>query len=293
MKTFWSLEPFHQDNKRLKGMYELLKAISGAKSNITAGFVVTRTENELNLAFNVEAHERFTKYPRELLKKKLVKANASLPDKNIVVYDYPTYSTTKAADKLLELAKKKNAKVIALYTHALTGFKRLLMGSFAETLLHRSKTHLLIVTPECSFSKSVKNILFASDFERHTKDNVLFLLDLAKTLKAKLTILHVGELIHDSTFDGESAEARAYHRNVHTVSQWIDHEANKKGVQCEVKISTEIAPIDELILKEAKKSDADLVATAAKVGPLAALMGGSITRNVVRASTKPVLVLKN
>jgi nucleotide-binding universal stress UspA family protein len=41
-----------------------------------------------------------------------------------------------------------------------------------------------------------------------------------------------------------------------------------------------------------KKKKIDLVAVSAKIGPMAALIGGSITRQIVRGSQVPVLVLK-
>jgi nucleotide-binding universal stress UspA family protein len=42
-----------------------------------------------------------------------------------------------------------------------------------------------------------------------------------------------------------------------------------------------------------KKNQMDMIAVCAKVGPVAALMGGSVTRQIIRKSSLPVLVLKN
>jgi len=44
--------------------------------------------------------------------------------------------------------------------------------------------------------------------------------------------------------------------------------------------------------RRAKRTRADLVAVCAKSGPLAGAMGGSVTRQILRASDTPVLVIK-
>ena len=57
-------------------------------------------------------------------------------------------------------------------------------------------------------------------------------------------------------------------------------------------VSSEMRSVTEMALKLAKKTKSDLIVVAAKSGAMTALMGGSITRQVVRESAKPVLVLK-
>jgi nucleotide-binding universal stress UspA family protein len=52
------------------------------------------------------------------------------------------------------------------------------------------------------------------------------------------------------------------------------------------------APISERVLARARRVDADLVAVFAKSGPLAGFMGGSVTRQILRAAATPVLVIK-
>jgi nucleotide-binding universal stress UspA family protein len=47
-----------------------------------------------------------------------------------------------------------------------------------------------------------------------------------------------------------------------------------------------------LILSQAQRVHADLLLVFAKSGRLAGFMGGSVTRQVLRASVAPVLVLK-
>ena len=51
-------------------------------------------------------------------------------------------------------------------------------------------------------------------------------------------------------------------------------------------------PVTKLILARAKQVEADVLLTVAKAGRLAGLIGGSVTRQVLRAASVPVLVIK-
>jgi nucleotide-binding universal stress UspA family protein len=63
-------------------------------------------------------------------------------------------------------------------------------------------------------------------------------------------------------------------------------------VDCDAVIRDDILPKTDLILKEAKASQADVVAVHSKSGPLRRLILGSVARQVVRAAKVPVLVVR-
>lgn len=292
MKALWAYEPFHQDQKRTSGMYELLRQLVGSPSNIEVGFVVTGMEANLNLAFDVPYEERFSLYPRRLIKESLKKAKISVDDKRIHVVEYETFSNTKAVDQMLGLAKSRKAGLIALYTQSREGFQRFMLGSFAETTIHRSSTDLLLVSPKVEFSNKVKNVFFMSDFTPASKKDLQRVIQICKQLKASLTVFHAAEVIYSWSLDENSPKVKAYRRKVEKTKTWIDQACRRASVKCDVIVSSEMSSTSEIALREAKRSKSDLLVVAAKSGPRAALMGGSITRKLVRASVKPVLVLK-
>ena len=292
MKALWAFEPFHQDDTRTKGMHSTLRQLAGSSSNIEVGFVVTRTEGELSQAFDVPAEERFSTYPKKLTEKALRKAKVPIEHGKIHVVDYPTLSNTKAVDQLLGLAKSRNADLIAMYTHSRKGFARLVLGSFAETAIHRSKVSLLLVNPKCSFSKTIKSIFFASDFAPASKKNLKRVLLLCRQVRAKLTVFHQAEIIYKWSMDESNPKIHAYRRKVNRMQEWIKQECQRSGVSCAVIVKSEFSATSDLAIKTAAKAKADLIVVAAKSGPTAALMGGSITRQIVRGSNKPILILK-
>lgn len=57
-------------------------------------------------------------------------------------------------------------------------------------------------------------------------------------------------------------------------------------------IDADFDATSDFILASAAKFKADLIVMSAKASPALALMGGSISRKVVRAAEVPVLVLK-
>jgi nucleotide-binding universal stress UspA family protein len=292
MKALWALEPFHQEKAQVKITYGLLKQFVSKPKNLEIGYIVTRHENELNLAFDIPYEERFSSYPLKILNKSLQKAKVKIPGKNIHVIDFETFSTTKAVDRLLSLTKSRGSDLLALYTHAHHGFIRFTMGSFAETAIHRSKISLLLVNPKTHFSTNIKRIFFATDFSPSAKKHFKKVVEICKQLKSDLVVFHQAEVIYKWSLDESNPEIKAYREKVKQKQSWIEQECKHVGIVSKVIVASEFTGTTDLILKNANKEKADLIVLSAKTGPFAALMGGSITRQVVRGSTKPVLILK-
>lgn len=293
MKILWGLEPFHQDSIRLKGMHALLKQIAGKKGLVLkVGFVATRTENEIALAFNIPIEERFTDYPHRLLKESLKKSKIVISDKDIVVEDCETISTTKAVDTLLTLAKKKQSELVALYTHSRRGLKRFLLGSFAETAVHRSQLNLLIAGPDTKFSAKLKTLFYMSDFSSENKNNLSRVINFAQITGAKLVVFYVPNLAYFWPKSESTPEIEKYRSSVEVIKEKFESESRKSKISCQVIIATKAVPILELALKTAKEVSADLFIVRAQTGALKTFIGGSVTRQILRSSPKPVLVLK-
>jgi nucleotide-binding universal stress UspA family protein len=59
-----------------------------------------------------------------------------------------------------------------------------------------------------------------------------------------------------------------------------------------VVIDSDFDATSDFLLRSADKFKADLIVMSAKASPALALIGGSISRKVVRAAEVPVLILK-
>jgi nucleotide-binding universal stress UspA family protein len=292
MKALWAFEPFHQDNARLKGMHNTLCLLTGSPAKVEMGYVVTHTESSLSLAFDIPEEERFNVYPRKVIKEELKKAQIKAEDKNIHVVEYSTMSNTKAVDRLLRLANDRDADLIGLFTHSKKGFFRFAIGSFAETAIHRSKVSLLICNPQTKMAPKIKHVLFASDFSASSKKPLKTVMAHCKKLNCDLTVFHHAEAIYKWSLDESNPKIHAYRRRVNRMKNWIEQECRRARISIEVIVASDLKATADLIFTIANKKKMDLVVVSAKVGPMAALMGGSITRQIIRASKVPVLVLK-
>src|SRR5262249_13116789 len=95
-----------------------------------------------------------------------------------------------AVRALVAYGRSQPASLIAVSTHANRGFSRLLLGSFAETLILNSKIPVLVINPAAQ-SRPIRKILFPSDLATGSKFFFRKVCDLAKDLGAEVELLHV------------------------------------------------------------------------------------------------------
>lgn len=292
MKVLWGIEPFHQTKAQIKRTYRLISELCGDSGKIEIGFIVTRTENELNLAFDVDKDKRFTSYPREILEEKLNRSGVKSKDVRINVVDYPTLSKAKAANRLLKLAKDNDCELCVINSQGGSEIKKLFMGSFAESAVHLSDRKLLIINPHTKSSKKIRTVLFCYEPSSGSADALKEIIRFCKKRGAKLVIFHAAQFCFGVPDSEASDEVKAYNDAVKKWQSDIIKRCMKAEVKCEFLISSEFAMISDLALKTAKKVRADLISVLAKSGSTTALIGGSVTRQILRNSKLPVLVLR-
>lgn len=292
MKTVWAFEPRNQSKSALKGMANLIGLFTRNTQNLSVSFVVTGNESYLHTAFDVPENERFTLYPKQMILDDLKAAGVRIKPSQVDILRHRTLSTTKAVDKVLEFATAKRTKLLALFTHNKRGVERLFMGSFAETAVHRSRINLLLAGPKTKYPAKVRRVLYASDFGPDSKSELKRVLEVCKQLRAQLTVFHAADFTYNWSLDESNSEILAYRQNTKKMADWIESQFKKARVQGKVILSSELGSIADLALKTARSTKTDLVVVSAKVGPFGAFMGGSVTRNIIRSCTYPILVLK-
>jgi nucleotide-binding universal stress UspA family protein len=292
MKVLWGFEPRTQSKTAIKGMASLLGRLSQGGRDLNLGFVVTENEVYLHTAYDVPVDERYDTYPKSLIQKDLRKAGVQLDSSKIQVLHRRTLSTTKAVDHFLRLARSQRAGLVALYTRNKKGIERLIMGSFAETAIHRSRIDLLLAGPGTKYPARVRKIFYASDFGPESKRDLRRVLAMCRLMGASLTVYHAAEVIYRWSLDESSPRVKAYRREVDRMTAWMENAGKKARVRCSVVVDAEFESIPGRVLRAARVAKADLLVVSAKAGPLAALMGGSVTRSIVRHGNYPVWILK-
>jgi nucleotide-binding universal stress UspA family protein len=272
---------------------QALRLLGWTKSDVTTiTYLAHQGEQNLFLAYDIPKDERFTQYPEKLLKKHASKLDTRSLKVKLQVITEGSTSMSAGAEGVIRFAKKDDADLIALQTHSHKGFKRLVLGSFAETMMLLSPISLLILNPDSKVSKKAKRILYATDIEKSADAGVKKAALIAKKAGATLRLLHMVLPAYSATFEGQDADVLKYRKQVDDRIQELVAVAEAEGATCEAVIRDELISNTDLILKEAKASKADILAVQSKAGLLRRVLLGSVARNVVRAAKIPVLVIR-
>jgi nucleotide-binding universal stress UspA family protein len=185
-----------------------------------------------------------------------------------------------------------NADLVVMGTHGRRSVGRFFLGSAAENILRRCRVPILTVSQrtaeqraEAPFDVPFRKILYATDLsEEGLSGGLHYAVDLARTLEAHLTLLHVIQLRDNAAFEDTSA-IRAHHMGEL-------HKAIKREHGEDLAVATEVlqgTPYHE-ILKYAEKMSADLIVINLHgKGFFERALLGATAERVIRSASIPVL----
>jgi nucleotide-binding universal stress UspA family protein len=203
------------------------------------------------------------------------------------------------ADTIVDQAISMPADLIVIGTHGRSGFNRLLHGSTAEQVLHRSPCPVLTVPPHSTSAHAdarFKRILCAMDFSPAAMQALGFALDLGRKSRGLVMVQHALEWLADE-------EPRVHeHFNVSEYRTYLLNDARARldeVLAAEDRTDVDVQPVVSTgrayreILREAEASAADLIVMGAQGrGGLGQALTGSATNQVLRAATCPVLTVR-
>ena len=291
MRLVWAFNPFDANRKLQQRAVALVKALAGPRDRVEAVYVASPQEISLATAFDVPFASRFSGYPKQLVAKGLRRLGLKRVRATVLTED--NLSLTAAARALALHAKRSRTDIILVASHARTGVSRLFLGSYAETLVHLSETDLLVFHDTTRvWKRTPRSLLYAHDLSRDGARGFEKALAHARRWKAALHVIHIPDPAYGIRFDDQEAWVASYRKQVQKKIDAIESRLKATGLEGSVVIDAQWAPIAELVLAQAKRTRADLVLVCAKSGRLAGAMGGSVTRQILRASVAPVLVIK-
>lgn len=194
---------------------------------------------------------------------------------------------------IVELLQDPSFDLVVIGTHGRTGLSRILLGSVAEKVVRHAPCSVLAVRPDGEV-RAFDHVLYATDFSDSSDHALPLAKQLAKTDRARVTLLHVVELpitYFEEPLTIEPArglEARA--------AQALDKLAGDvaSGGTIEVKTRTRIGrPAAELLatLDEDRSIDLVVLGSHGRTGIKRVLLG-SVAEQVVRHAPCPVLVVR-
>jgi nucleotide-binding universal stress UspA family protein len=198
---------------------------------------------------------------------------------------------------ILRQAGSMSIDLIMLGTHGRSGFERLVLGSVAEKVLRKSCCPVMTVPPHISGAvprrlESMHRIVCAVDFSRSSARALEYAASLAHESGARLTVLHVLDVLSGAADLSGLAEFRAaLFRDAHRELT----EAIKAGVPHGVAVEELLLAGKSYreILRVAGEQDADLIVLGVQGrGAIDLAFFGSTANHVVREATCPVLTLR-
>ena len=202
-------------------------------------------------------------------------------------------------EEILREADALPADLLVVGSHGLTGVKRLVLGSTAESVLRHSSRPVLVVPAHAEAvtdtSVPFKRIVCAVDFEADSYRALRYAFDLAQESDAQLTLLHAVQMpaVHvgaeDLTFDLESVRQTVIRDARARLDALVPETA--RGY-CSVHAEVVEGPADQAVLRLAGDVHADLIIMGVRDrAALDVALFGSHTQAVVRAAHCPVLTV--
>jgi nucleotide-binding universal stress UspA family protein len=202
-----------------------------------------------------------------------------------------------AAHIILQQAETLDADLVAMGTHGVSGFDRLVLGSVAEKVLRKASCPVMTVPPATVTSAKVPytRLLCPVDFSDSSLAALRLAFSFAKESDAHLTILHVFDWPPDDDLLLERFDAEAFRREVENRTRERLEGLVTEEVRTWCKPATQIGygkPYRR-ILEAAAHDRSDLVIMGVRGrNPLDLAVFGSTTNHVVRQASCPVLTMR-
>ncbi|HMK60087.1 MAG TPA: universal stress protein [Dissulfurispiraceae bacterium] len=193
---------------------------------------------------------------------------------------------------LIDMAKAKNADLIALGTHGRKGLKKIFMGSVTSRVLQLSQCDVLVVKPSSECGMQFGSILLSYDGSPFSKKALQRACELAKIEGSEITALYVIpryeealEFISSSIIKGDI---------VHDAGKILD-EATSIAAEIGIEMRTEIKDGSEAekTVEAARKLQSQLIirGTHGWTGFNKAIIG-SVIENIIVNAPCPVLAVR-
>lgn len=206
-----------------------------------------------------------------------------------------------AAETILEYARETGVETIVMATHGYTGVRRWVHGSVAERVLQSADLPVLLVRAqedqEAAYQPmACRRILIPLDGSAVAEQVLPPAVAMAKALEATVVLLQVPIVYVFGSFMGEwYLPLQGVIETAHEEAQtYLDRIADRVGQQgIDLSTTLQVGSVADCIIDYAEANQIDLIAmcTHGRTG-LQRWTLGSVADRVLRAGTKPVLLVR-
>lgn len=212
------------------------------------------------------------------------------------VLNEPSTSRRKAVDRLVHYAREINSDFIAVASHGRSGPGRLVLGSFAESLLASSPIPILFLNDTKDVSSS--KILFATDLSESSRTALDLFLDEMKGYSGELVLFHAVSP-PGAIFDTGIMGVPVYLPESYWLEQkqWTERECDlilksvkSKGFNVRMVVQDGVLNTPAAIEKCAQDENVGLIGMASVSRGLESAVIGSVAKEIFRSRRWPVWV---
>jgi nucleotide-binding universal stress UspA family protein len=303
----WAVDVFEKNRRMHRLAARTLKEIiKRTGAIIDPVYVLELDDSDIPFEFNDTILKNYRDAASKALKQLITETGLNhLPQctqGHILTEDLYRLRFDSRVSLLTHYAASVGADAILVPTHGRSGIKRVILGSFAETLLLRSPLPILTVSPFIKKIYPWNRILFPTDLNQGAKPVLGAACAVAQEFKSQLFVYHCFSppfepILQSSVYllsgswvplfphfgqamDQKIQKLRAWKR-------WL----TKKGVNAEYVVHTATGSTYEAILDFAKEKKASLIVMEQKSGAISSALLGSLVRQIVRHAPCPVLTL--
>ena len=179
---------------------------------------------------------------------------------------------------IIDESEKNNIDLIVMGSQGASGLQEMFIGSNTEKVVRRSKIPVLVIKQSVE-EFDVKDIIFASDFNKESKSTFHRVIDFANLFEAKVHLLYVNTIHNFNTTKNIESRIAKFMGD-------FDFDNYTKNIYNDISI-------EKGILSFARDIDADLIAlnTHGRSG-LSQLFNGSIGQELANHALRPVVTFK-
>lgn len=299
LKITWALDPF-ENKKVVENMAQAVSKLAPLTTSIEPVYVLSPAEISLHMSESQDWLAQYEPAARKAIQSMTSKLKLKGLKAPVILQDFKQ-SLSGAVKSLTTFAHQHHSELIIVSTHARTGLARFFLGSFTETLITHAHTSVYVTNPK-SRPTPIKRILFGTDLSEQSKRSFPKLLSWAKALNAEVIVYHcipspMEPVIQSGVYllGGGWVPLQSFFKTktteCETALKHLVKQAENHGVKSSFLIETKKPSVVEAILKASVKQKADCIALARESGPIEATILGSHARQIVRSSSKPVLLL--
>jgi nucleotide-binding universal stress UspA family protein len=204
-------------------------------------------------------------------------------------------------DAIVTQAEAMHADMLVLGTHGRSGFQRLFLGSVTEKVIRKVQCPTLVVPPRApdiapDAAVEFHRILCATDFSESSLTALRYAINLAEEADGQLTLLHATEVppvLTQKVSVSDDALSRVRDAVDDTRRALENLVPDEARTYCTVDTAMVQGRAYREILRQAAEKKSDLIVMGVHGrGALDLLLFGSTTHHVIRASTCPVLIVR-